>query len=45
MDIQMIILIALSVALVTAIVYLVVFKGPEQDYDHNSQSHHHDHRS
>jgi hypothetical protein len=45
MDIQMMVLILLSVMLVAAVVYLVVFEGPEQDYEHNSLGHHHDHWS
>jgi len=40
MDIQMMILIVLSVVLVVAIAYLVVLKQPEQDGEHNSQEQH-----
>ncbi|NLQ18851.1 hypothetical protein HGG82_14685 [Marinomonas sp. M1K-6] len=49
MDIQMIVLIALSVMLVIKIVYLVFFKRPEQaahhTHRHHSHGHHHDPRS
>ncbi|GGN36526.1 MULTISPECIES: hypothetical protein [Marinomonas] len=50
MDIQMVVLIALSVMLVIKIIYLVVFKRPEQEDDHShghhshSRGHHHDSR-
>jgi hypothetical protein len=42
MDIQMIVLIALSVMLVIKIVYLVAFKRSDHEH-HHSQDHHHSH--
>ena len=46
MDIQMVVLIVLSIMLVIKIVYLVVFKRPEQQDDEHSHDHHsHSHHS
>jgi hypothetical protein len=49
MDIQMIVLLALSVMLVSKSVYLVAFKRSDHEHHHShghhSHSHHHDPRS
>ena len=45
MDIQMMVLIALSMMMVVAVAYLVIFKKPEKEYEHTSQGSHHDHWS